>query len=185
MIRIALTGKIGSGKTFVSRCFKYPLFNADEEVKKIYKKNKTCFYKLNRKFPNYIKNFPILKSEIKQMLNKKNIKLLSKIVHPYVRSNLNNFLKKNKNSKYVILDIPLLIENKLNKKRDIIIYVKTTKQNILKRLKKRGALDKKTIKILESLQLSETRKIKYSNYLINNNFSRKEVLKQIKQIIDD
>ena len=73
MIRIALIGDIGSGKTFVSKCFNYPCFNADDEVNKIYKNNKTCFYKLKRVFPNNIKNFPILKSEIKQMLSKKKI----------------------------------------------------------------------------------------------------------------
>ncbi len=83
MIRIALVGEIASGKTFISKCFRLPTFNADKEVKKIYKKNRSCFKKLKRKFPNCIKNYPIKKSEIKQILNKSNIKVLSKIVHPY------------------------------------------------------------------------------------------------------
>ena len=94
MIRIGLIGEIGSGKTYVSKRFGYPIFNADQEVKKIYKTNKQCFRKLKKKFPNQIKNFPIIKSQIKEIINKKNIKVLSKIVHPYVRSNLKKFLKK-------------------------------------------------------------------------------------------
>ena len=185
MIRIALIGEIGSGKTFVSKCFKYPLFNADDEVNKIYKNNKTCFYKLKRIFPNNIKNFPILKSEIKQILNKKNIKLLSKVIHPYVRLNLKKFLIKNRKSKYVILDIPLLIENKLYKKNDIIIFIKTSKKKIIERLKKRGSSDINTINILRSMQLNKKKKIKFSNYVINNNFGKEKILKQIKQIIND
>ena len=185
MIRIALIGDIGSGKTFVSKCFNYPCFNADDEVNRIYKNNKTCFYKLKRVFPNNIKNFPILKSEIKQMLSKKNIKLLSKIIHPYVRLNLKKFLIKNRKSKYVILDIPLLIENKLYKKNDIIIFIKASKQKIKKRLKRRGGADTNTINILRSLQLNKKKKIKLSNYVINNNFGKVEILKQIKQIIND
>ena len=46
------------------------------------------------------------------------------------------FLKKNKNKKIVILDIPLLLENKINKKNDILIFVDANKINIMKRLKK-------------------------------------------------
>ena len=61
MIRIGLIGEIGSGKTYVSKRFGYPIFNADQEVKKIYKTNKQCFRKLKKKFPNQIKNFPIIK----------------------------------------------------------------------------------------------------------------------------
>ena len=113
MIRICLVGEIGSGKTFVSNCFGYPVFNADKEVITIYKKSRKCFSQLKKKFPNSINRFPIKKSQIKKILNKKNIKFLSKIVHPYVRLSLKKFLKKNIKRKFVVLDIPLLIENKL------------------------------------------------------------------------
>ena len=54
---------MGSGKTFVSKCFGLPMFDADLEVKKIYKTNKKCFKKLNKKFPKNIKHFPIKKEE--------------------------------------------------------------------------------------------------------------------------
>ena len=74
------------------------------------------FSGIKKKFPSKIKNFPILKSELRNILTKRNIRVISKIVHPYVRKNLEDFLKKNSSKKYVILDIPLLIENKLNKK---------------------------------------------------------------------
>ena len=50
---------------------------------------------------------------------------------------MNNFLNKNKNKKIVILDIPLLLENKINKKEDILVYVQSKKLSILKNLKKR------------------------------------------------
>ena len=80
MIRIGIIGDIGSGKTFVD-CFRYPMFNADEEVKKIYQKiTKTFFNKLKKKFPKYILNFPINKNRLKRnILNKKNLKLYQKL----------------------------------------------------------------------------------------------------------
>ena len=182
MIRIGLIGEIGSGKTYVSKRFGYPIFNADQEVKKIYKTNKQCFRKLKKKFPNQIKNFPIIKSQIKEIINKKNIKVLSKIVHPYVRSNLKKFLKKNNKCKYTVLDIPLLLENKLHKKNDILIFVKTPSKTIVNRLKKRGNYNKKIINILKSQQIKKNKKIKLCNYVIDNSLIKNNILKQIKQI---
>ena len=182
MIRIALVGEIASGKTFVARCFKYPIFSADKEVKKIYRSNRNCFIKLHKKFPKNIKKFPIEKSEIKEIVNNKNIRTLSKTVHPYVRIELNKYLKKNKKNKYVVLDIPLLIENKLFKKSDILIGIKTSKKKIIERLKKRGNFDKKLIKILKKQQLDISRKLKLCNFIIENNSHKNNILKQIKII---
>ena len=48
MIKIGILGNIGSGKSFVAKCFGYPVFNADEEVSKIYKKEKKIFLKLRK-----------------------------------------------------------------------------------------------------------------------------------------
>ena len=182
MIRIGLIGEIAAGKTFVGKCFGLPVFNADLEVKKIYKTNKKCFKKLNKKFPKNIKNFPIIKSEIKKILNNKNIKIISKIVHPYVRANLKKFLNKNKAKKYVVLDIPLLIENKLNNKSDVLIYVKTPRKIILKRLKNRRNYNNKIFNILKKKQTNMNKKIKLANFTIYNNLNKKNVLNQIKHI---
>ena len=118
MIRICIVGDIGSGKTFVANNFGYPVFNADNEVSKLYKKNKNIFTKLNKQLPKYIFTFPIDKSQLINAIlcNKKNLKIIISIVHREVRKKLKIFLKKNKNNKIVILDIPLLIENKILKK---------------------------------------------------------------------
>ena len=67
MIRIALVGEIASGKTFISKCFRLPNFNADLEVKKFIKITENAFKKLNKKFPNNIKHYPVKKSEIKNI----------------------------------------------------------------------------------------------------------------------
>ena len=52
MIRIGILGDIGSGKSFVAKTFGYPVFNADEEVSKLYRKNKKIYLKLKKKFQN-------------------------------------------------------------------------------------------------------------------------------------
>ena len=52
MIRIGILGDIGSGKSYVANNFGYPVFNADIEVSKLYKKNKIIFIKLKKNYPN-------------------------------------------------------------------------------------------------------------------------------------
>ena len=182
MIRIGVLGGIGSGKSFIAKLFKQPVFNADQEVKIIYKKNIECFKNLKKKIPNYVKSFPIKKIELINAINKdrRNLTKISAIVHPLVRKKMKIFLRKNKDKKMVILDIPLLIENKLNKKNDILIFIKSNKKNILKRLKKRPNFDLNTIKNLKNSQFDLLKKRKLANYIIDNNFSQNIMKKKIK-----
>ena len=124
MIRIGILGDIGSGKSFVAKSFGYPVFNADYEVLKLYKKNRNVYQKLKKKLPEYIFEFPIDKIQLSKAIleNNSNLKKIIKIVHKEIRIKLQSFLNKNKNKRFVILDIPLLLENKINKKKDILVY---------------------------------------------------------------
>ena len=182
MIRIGVIGGIGSGKSFIAKLFKYPVFNADKEVNLIYRNNKECFKKLKKNLPNYIKSYPVKKDELIRAIssNKKNLKLISSIVHPIVRRKMKKFLKKKINSKIVILDIPLLIENKLYKKGDILVFVNSNKSKIISRLKKRKNFNKKVFKNLKNNQVTLLRKKKLANYLIDNNYSPNIMRKKIK-----
>ena len=111
MIRIGVLGDIGSGKSYVAQNFGYPVFNADVEVAKLYQKDRKIFNKLKKILPDYIYSFPINKKEILNAIlsNKKNLKKIIKIVHLEIRKKMNLFLKKNKKSKFIILDISLLL----------------------------------------------------------------------------
>ncbi len=184
MIRVAILGDIGSGKTFVSRQFGYPTFNADEEVRKIYKKNKLCFFKIKKALPKFILSDSLNKNEIKNAIldDFKNLKKISKIVHPLVRKKLNNFLIKNKKRKMVVLDIPLLIENKLNKKDDILIYIEAKKKNIQKKLKERENYNRKIFKNLRLIQLPLAKKKRISEFKLVNNFNSNKIKKDIIKI---
>ena len=184
MIRIGIIGDIGSGKSYVAKQFGFPIFNADIEVIKIYKKNRKCFKKLKRTFPNYIRSFPIKKKELFQIVleNKKNVKKINKIVHPEVRLRIKKFIKKYKKKKAVVLDIPLLLEGKINKKSDILVFVESKKKEINKRLRKRYNFDEKVFKKLKKLQLPLETKKKKSNFIIKNNFKSMFVKKNVKII---
>ena len=187
MIKIGILGDIGSGKSFVSQNFGYPVFNADYEVAKLYQKDKKIFNKLKIKLPKYIHSFPIEKTEISNAIlaNKNNLNKLVKIIHAEIRKKLNNFLKKNKNKKFVILDIPLLLENKINKKEDVLVFVQSKKSMILKNLKKRKNFNQKLFKKFKGIQLPISYKKKRSHFIVKNNFTKKSVNDGIKNILKE
>ena len=182
MIKVGILGDIGSGKSYVAKQFGYPVFDADAEVNKIYKKNKICFNKLKKKLPKYIFSFPVKKKELGKAIieNQKNLKKIIKIVHPIVRSNMNKFLIKNKNKKMVVLDIPLLLENKINKKNYVLVFVDAKKKEIKKRLKKRSNYNEKIFNKLKKIQLPLEIKKKKSKFLIKNNFKSFYIKKNVK-----
>ena len=185
MIRVGILGDIGSGKTYVAKNFGYPVFNADYEVSKLYKSDKKIFLELKKKLPKYIFSYPIDKKQITSAIlaNNHNLRKIIKIIHKKIRLNMNLFLKKNKNKKIVVLDIPLLLENKINKKNDILVFVDSKKVNILKRLKKRKNYNIKLIKKFKQIQLPVDLKKKRSNFIIKNKFTKRSVIKEIKEIL--
>ena len=185
MIRIGILGDIGSGKSFVAKSFGCPVFNADNEVGKLYKKNRKIFTKLNKSLSKHITKFPIKKQEITKTIlaNKNNLRKIIKIIHPEIRKNMNIFLKKNKKSKLIILDIPLLLENKINKRKDILLFVQSNKTEILKRLKKRQNYNPKILNRFRKIQLPLNYKRKKSNFIIKNNFTNKHIKNQVRYIL--
>lgn len=182
MIKIGILGDIGSGKSFVSKQFGLPIFNADKEVKNIYNNDRSCFIKLRKKLPKFINSFPIKKKNlIKAILsNIKNLREINKIIHPIVRKKMNKFFLKNFNQKAVILDIPLLLENKINTKSYILIFVDAKKKNIEKNLKKRKYYNRNLLNKLRKIQISLNSKKKLSNFIIENNFTSKPVKNRVK-----
>ena len=187
MIKIGILGDIGSGKSHVAKNFGYPLFNADVEVGKLYKTDKKIFNKLKKVLPRYICSFPINKNEVSNAIlaNKSNLKKIIKIVHLEIRKKMNIFLNINKNKKIVILDIPLLLENKINKKNDILIFVQSKKSDTLKRLKKRKNFNSKLLSKFKNIQFPLDYKKKKSQFVIKNNFTHKSVNKSINKILKD
>ena len=185
MIRIGILGDIGSGKSYVAKSFGYPVFNADKEVGKLYKKNKKIFNKLKKILPKYFNSYPIKKHEVTEAIlaNSNNLKKIINVVHLEIRKKMNVFLKKNKNKKVVILDIPLLLENRINKKSDILVFVQSKKLDILKRLRKRTNFNQKLLNKLRKLQLSLVYKKRKSHFIIKNNFTNKFVKRDVKYIL--
>jgi|TARA_B110000971_G_scaffold193925_1_gene207186 dephospho-CoA kinase len=182
MTVIGITGSLASGKSTVAQLIakkKYSLFNADKVVSALYKNSKFISL-IIKKFK--LSNKKEIKNQVKLRIikNKKKLEMLEAIIHPLVRKEMNNFLKiKNK---ILVLELPLLIESKLNNYFDKIIFVDARKKLRLKRYLKRNN-DKKTFEILNKRQLSSIVKKKSCDLIINNNYSMSILKKNIKNFI--
>ena len=91
--------------------------------------------------------------------------------------------KNNKKEEAVILDIPLLLENKLNQKEDIIIFIQSKKTEVTKRLKKRKNFNLNLLNKFKKIQLSLRYKKKKSHFIIKNNFNNKSVKIRVKKVL--
>lgn len=143
--------------------------------------------KVQKNLPKYFSVFPANKIQIIKAIedSEKNLKKITKIIHPEVRKKLTIFLKKNKKRKAIILDIPLLLENKLNQKSDVIVFVQSKKSEIIKRLKKRDNFNLNLYNQFKKIQLPLGYKKKKANHVIKNNFTNKLVKKSVKKILKE
>ena len=185
MIKIGITGSLSSGKSTVAKLIskgRYPVFNADRIVANLYKR-RDFIKKIKRKFN--IKNQKNIKEVIKNSIkkDKKNIRKLELMIHPLVRREMRALILSKKNKKLLIFDIPLLIESKLMKYFDIIVFVHAKRKLRLKRyLYKKG--NKKIFTILNKRQIMPSKKIKISDHVIYNNSSLKVLKKNVKLLIN-
>lgn len=169
MIKVGITGSLASGKTTASKILsknRGPLFSADIVVKKLYRDKK--FKSLvSKKFG--IKNDNYIKKNIKKLIfeNTINLRKLEKLIHPLVRKEMKRFTSRNKNKKMIFYEIPLLIESKLMKLFNVIIFVKSKKELRLRRFKSRGG-KKHLFNLLNSKQMSEIKKIRLCDYVAVN-----------------
>ena len=185
MIKIGITGSLASGKTTASKILssrRGPLFCADTIVKELYK-NKNFKSLVSKKFK--IKNNNQIKTSLKKLIlkNKKNIKKLEKIIHPLVRKKMKSFTSHNRNKKLLFYEIPLLIESKLMKYFNMVIFIKAKKQLRFKRFQSKNG-DKRLFNLLNNKQMNDTKKIKFCDYVVVNEKNLNILKKSLFAIID-
>ncbi len=165
---------MGSGKTTVCKIFELlgvPVFYADDEAKKLYD-NKTIKQKVVKVFGTSILN---TNKEIdKKVLSQKvfnNNSLLAKlnaIIHPEVRKKFSEWRKNQKGKKYVLKEAAIMIESGTHKEIDFLISIQTPKSLRIKRLLNRNKLTILEIKRRIAQQISDKKRAKYSDVIINN-----------------
>jgi dephospho-CoA kinase len=184
MIKIGITGSLASGKTTASRILsakRGPLFSADHAVKELYQ-SRNFKDLIKKKFG--IKNNKQIKKSIKKLIlnNKSNLKKLEKIIHPLVRKKMKKFTLNNKSKKILFYEIPLLIESKLMRFFNVVIFIKSKKQLRFKRFKlKKG--NKRLFDLLNSKQMSDSKKIRFCHHVVVNEKNLKFLKSKLSSII--
>ena len=184
MIKIGITGSLASGKSTASKLLagkRGPLFSADNAVKELYK-NSSFKSLISKKFN--IKNNSQIKNNLKKIIfnNNAELKKLEKIIHPLVRKKMKKFTFKNKRKKFLFYEIPLLVESKLMRYFDKIIFIKSRKQLRLKRFKLKNG-DKKLFNLLNNKQMRDNKKIRFCDYVVVNEKNLKILKKDLSIII--
>ena len=161
MLKIAITGRIATGKTAVSKILVdlgYKVFESDKEVKKIYKNTivvEAIRKIFSNKIPNLIEQNKINMNNLGNYVfsKKSQLKKLEEIIHPYIWEKKSFFLLMHPKEKVLFFDIPLLFEKKLQNEYDYIFYTKVDLQTQKKRALQR---DKMNMRKLEQILTNQT-----------------------------
>ncbi|NQU95436.1 MAG: dephospho-CoA kinase [Candidatus Omnitrophica bacterium] len=183
---VGITGNFGTGKTTVANFFKAcgaHVINADKIVHEIYRNDKRIQKKIRQTFGSGVfRKGTIDRGELARAAFSKG-RLLGKlcnIVYPETVKKISERLKKSKKS-INILDAPMLIESGLNNYVDYIVVVCASKRNQMRRCASLGfAPDEIGKRLL--FQMPSTKKIKFADFVINNNRSKEHVRKEVKKI---
>ena len=182
---VAITGGIGSGKTTLTNHLKkigYPAHESDVVVSDMYLKPKKIFIKFIKEkiSSEAVKNNKINKNQIANIVfNNKKLKIkLEKFIHEKVQSSRDNFVKKNRKmrKKIIFVDIPLLFENKLEKKFNLVVCIISFKKNRTTRVLKNNKFSRKILNKIYRSQTSDNERRKRANIIINNNKSKKNFI---------
>ena len=193
MKKIAITGKIGTGKSVLLNQFKflgYKTYSSDQMVKDLYAKDKLIINEIKKLNSNLILNKKIRFDELSNKAFKEPSFLLKleKIIHPrlhHIRSRIikTNQINRNINRNIIVFEVPLLFEKKLQNNFDLVILLKCQKYLQIKRVLKRKNMSREKFENINKKFISERKKIILSDYVINSGIGKNHTMNKIKELI--
>ena len=173
MLKVGLTGGIGSGKTTVSKVFadkNFKIFNSDDIAKNIIKTD----IEIKKSIINFFGSKSFNGSDFNSIYisevifsDPKKLDLLNSIVHPKVFEKFKKFVKKNLKSK-ILVESAILFESNFYKLMDYNILLKSPKIERINRIINRNNLSRKKIEKIMNVQWSDKKKINLATFVIEN-----------------
>ena len=182
---IGITGIFGSGKTEIACIFAshgYKMINVDNVAHPLLDK-KEIKNKIIKEFGDVLTNKKVDRRKLKDIVfnDPKELKKLNKIVHPYLVKEVKKLIRKYKKA---VVDAALLIELGLHKDVDKIIVVKINREKAIKRITENKRYTKKEVENVIKAQLSQNKRLKYADFVVDNNKSLNNTRKQIMGILE-
>jgi dephospho-CoA kinase len=188
MLKVGVTGGIGSGKSTVSRFFSalgVPVYDSDQRAKSLMQHNDSIKSKIKIEFGDnaYHKN-ELNRSYLAEIVfkNESKLKQLNAIVHPVVKTDFINWLGQNSNAKFIIKEAAIMIESGAYKDLDKLIVVNANRNQKIKWIKQRDQLSLEDIENRIQNQLSDEIRNQYADFIIENNSGKMELKQQVLSI---
>ena len=191
MVKVGLTGGIGSGKTTVSNFlleYGIPVYNSDSQGKKLMNTNLELINDIVNIFGESVYNNGVLNTNLLSSIvfsDPEKIKQLNNLVHPKVAEDFNQWVGKNNNQPILIKEAAILIESGAYLNMDKIILVISKKSNRINRVSKRDNSDFESIEKRINFQLTDDEKIQYADYIIENNSSLDDLKNEVLRVINE
>lgn len=187
MLKVGLTGGIGSGKSLVSEIFRamgYSVFNSDEESKRILMYSKELHEKLKLNFGEeiFLDGIPD-RTKLAQIVfsSKEKLKILNGLTHPLVKNSFDDWILK-QTSKIIFKEAAILVESGSYRECDKIIVVKSTDEQRIRRVMNRDSVSEEIVKLRMKNQMLTEELVKYADFVIENDESH-ALLPQINRIL--
>lgn len=191
MVKVGLTGGIGSGKTTVSNFlleYGIPVYNSDSQGKKLMNTNLELINDIVNIFGESVYNNGVLNTNLLSSIvfsDPEKIKQLNNLVHPKVAEDFNQWVGKNNNQPILIKEAAILIESGAYLNMDKIILVISKKSNRINRVSKRDNSDFESIEKRINFQLTDDEKIQYADYIIENNSSLDDLKNEVLRVFNE
>ena len=190
LIKIGLTGCIGMGKSTTLKMFEDEgilTWSADEAVSRLYAKDGEAVLKVQSLTPQSIVNNSVSRENLREQVKKRPEILLSLelIVNPLIKTDRENFLRSNSQEKAVVLDLPLLFENKMESDFDKIVVVSASARVQKERVLSRNTMDIKLLNIIKSKQISDKEKRSRADFIFETTSierTKEDVKKFLKEV---
>lgn len=175
MLKVGVTGGIGSGKTTVCKVFELlgiPVFYADDVAKSIMHTDPVLKTAILNTFGenSYTKEGILNRSYISSLVfnSKTELEKLNSLVHPAVFRAFDNWLLEQKDAPYVIKEAALLYESDSYKMCDVSILVIAPTETKISRVKVRDGISDEDVQLRMNRQFSDEIKIKFADHILNN-----------------
>lgn len=193
MLKIGLTGSIGTGKSTVSKLLRergIAVIDADLLAREIVKKGQECLNDLKNVFGNQVLTIDgeLDRKKLGQIVfsDDSKLELLNSVTHPHIRRRIKAQMNEleSKNNKVIVLDIPLLFEAKMEDLVDIILVVFAKEEIQIKRITERDNCTQEEAMRIIKAQISQQDKISKSDYTIDNSGTIEELKEKLNGFLE-